>query len=280
MNEPNAAAPDAAPLVVIAVSDGTGETVAQLVHAALVQFEGAEVAVLRRGRLRTIEALREVVAEAAARQAIVCHTLVSNELRQAMSAEARAHGVDAHDMIGPVLDRLAGRLKLLPRQKPGLMRHLVADKSREIEAVEFAFRHDDGQNSKDLRKAEVVLVGISRTKKTPTMLYLAYRGWFAANVPLVPEVPPPENLRKVSARRVFCLTIDPLRLKELRRSRAKHERIPAESYLAERQIQKELDHADALCRRHGWQRIDATGKPVEEIGREIIALLPKRRAKR
>jgi [pyruvate, water dikinase]-phosphate phosphotransferase / [pyruvate, water dikinase] kinase len=264
-------------LTIFAVSDGTGRTAAQLVRAALAQFEGAEVEVIERGGVRAVERLREVVAEARRREAVLCHTLVSHSLREAMLVEARAQGVDAHDMMGPVLDRIAQRLNISPRQMPGLMKHLLASKSREIEAVEFAFHHDDGQHVEDLKRAEVVLVGVSRTKKTPTTLYLAYRGWFAANVPLVPDIPPPEELTALPAGRVFCLMIAPERLKELRRSRAQHERIPAESYLADKQILREIRYAEQLCDRHGWERIDATGRPVEEIAREIVALLPKRR---
>jgi regulator of PEP synthase PpsR (kinase-PPPase family) len=268
------------PLAVLVVSDGTGATAARLARAAILQFEQARVDLVRYGNVRTAEQVREVIREAAEREALVFHTLVSDELRHLMLSEAHAHGVDAHDMIGPLLDRLARRLRLSPRQRPGLMKQIVAAKSREIEAVEFAFRHDDGQRVEDLGRAEVVLVGVSRTKKTPTGLYLAYRGWFAANVPLIADIPPPDELLKVPRKRVFCLMIGAERLKELRRSRAKYEKIPAESYLAEKQILKELHYADTLCRRQGWQRIEATGKPVEEIGREIIALLPKRRRAR
>ena len=147
--------------------------------------------------------------EAAAGETIIMHTLVSDELRRLMVAEARLHGVDSLDMMGPILDRLARHLKLTPQEKPGLFQQLVEARTREIEAVAFAFRHDDGQNAADLGRAEVVLVGISRTMKTPTMLYLAYRGWFAANVPLVPGIAPPKQLLAVPAERAFCLVCRP-----------------------------------------------------------------------
>ena len=190
-----------------------------------------------------------------------------------MRTEARPHGVDALDIMGPILERLTIHLKIEPQEKPGLFEDLAEAKTREIEAVSFAFRHDDGQNPEGLDRAEVVLVGVSRTVKTPTMLYLAYRGWFAANVPLAPDVPPPPALLAVPADRVFCLTMAPEKLQQLRRSRAEEESIPLHPYASLEQIRAELAYVDDLCRKHQWQRIDATGKSVEEVAREIIGWL-------
>ena len=262
-------------LTIYAVSDGTGETAERVVQAALTQFDNAPVHLVQRGYVRTAGQVQAVVREAAGGNSIIFHTLVSDELRCVMLAESRSHDVDSLDMIGPMLDRMATHLGLTPQQKPGLLKQLVEAKSREIEAVEYAFRHDDGQNIADLDRAEVVLVGVSRTMKTPTMLYLAYRGWFAANVPLIPEVPPPPALLAVPAERVFCLLMAPGRLLELRRVRADQEAIPTETYASPEQIRKELRHAEQACLEHHWRSITATGKSVEEVGREIIALLPE-----
>jgi regulator of PEP synthase PpsR (kinase-PPPase family) len=216
-----------------------------------------------------------VVREAAAAGALVFHTLVAARLRRLMLEECRLHGVDAMDLMGPLLDRLAWRLKFTPREKPGLFKQLSAAKSRQIEAVDYAFHHDDGQNPDGLGRAEILLVGVSRTMKTPTMLYLAYRGWFAANVPLVPELPLPAGLLAHPPQQVFCLLMAADRLLELRRTRASQESIPAGSYATREVVRKELAFADALCMKHGWWRIDVTGKSVEELGQEIIALRDK-----
>jgi regulator of PEP synthase PpsR (kinase-PPPase family) len=263
-------------LTVFVVSDATGRTAENLARSAMVQFEGAPVTLVRRGNVRTPEQVRAVVAEAAGRNSIILHTLVSDELRRLMLAESRLQGVDSLDWMGPVLDRLAHHLRLAPKQKPGLFTQLVEAKSREIETVAFAFRHDDGLHAEELDRAEVVLTGISRTMKTPTTLFLAYRGWLAANVPLIPDVSPPPALLAVPAERVFCLFIDLGRLRELRRARASYEAIPLEPYTSTEQVRKELRYAERLCLRHLWQRIDVTAKSVEEVGREIIALLPGR----
>ncbi|MBN2577625.1 MAG: kinase/pyrophosphorylase [Pirellulales bacterium] len=260
-------------LTIFVVSDATGRTAERLVRAALEQFGGAAVRVARRMEVRSVEQVRVVVREAAAAEALIVHTLVEHDLRRQMLEETRQQGVDALDSMGPLLERLTGRLQLSPREKPGLLRQLEDAKLREIEAVAFAFHHDDGLNAHELDRAEVVLVGVSRSMKTPTMLYLAYRGWFAANVPLIPDIPPPEPLLEVSPLRVFCLTMAAEKLCQLRHTRAVSTGIPVESYASAEQVRKELDYAARLCTTHGWCQIDVTGKSVEEAAREIILLL-------
>ena len=262
-------------LTLFAVSDASGETVEQVARAALVQFGDAPVRLVRRGQVRTEEQVRAVVQEATDGDSIILHTLVSDELRRLMLAESRLHGVDSLDAIGPVLERIAVHLKLTPREKPGLLRQLTEAKLREIDAVAFAFHHDDGQNVEELVRAEVVIVGVSRTMKTPTMLYLAYRGWFAANVPIILETTLPAPLLSVRPERVVCLLMDARQLRELRRIRASGQGIPAEPYTSLEYIGKELLHSRRLCLEHGWRSIDVSGKSVEEVSREIIALLPK-----
>jgi regulator of PEP synthase PpsR (kinase-PPPase family) len=172
-----------------------------------------------------------------------------------------------------MLDRLAVHLRLTSQQQPGLFRQLDEVKTREIEAVAFAFRHDDGQNTQDLHRAEIILVGVSRSMKTPTMLYLASRGWFAANVPLVPGLPLDRALAAQPPEKVFCLTIQSEQLRDRRCARAREEAIPAEPYASLAQIVKENRYAEGLCAKYGWERIDVTGKAVEEVAREIITVL-------
>jgi hypothetical protein len=261
-------------LYLFVVSDATGETAERVVRSALVQFESAETTVVRRGDVRTEEQVRQVVAEAAGMQAVILHTLVSDDLRRCMLAETRRQAVDSMDLMGPILDRLAHHLHLTPREMPGLFKQLGEARQREIEAVEFAFRHDDGQRVEGLPQAEVVLVGASRTMKTPTTLYLAYRGWFAANVPLVPEMPVPATLQSFPAARVFCLLLTPNRLLELRHARASYLEMPNEGYATLAAVRRDLRHSQQLAREYGWHTIDATGKSVEEIAQEIVTLLP------
>jgi [pyruvate, water dikinase]-phosphate phosphotransferase / [pyruvate, water dikinase] kinase len=255
------------------VSDATGDTAQRMVRAGLVQFQDAPVRFVRRARVRTARQVHAAVHEARQSEGIIIHTLVSDELRKLMYSMTRTHNVDAIDLMGPILERLATRLKLAPQEKPGLFETLSEAKAREIEAVSFAFKHDDGQNPDTLDRSEVVLVGVSRAMKTPTMLYLAYRGWFAANVPLIPGIEPPATLLAMPAERVFCLTMAPENLQQLRRVRAVEEAIPIDPYASPDQIRTELDYVEDLCRKQQWQRIDATAKSVEEVAREIIGIL-------
>lgn len=261
-------------LTIFVVSDASGQTAERVIRSALVQFPEAPATVIRRGHIRTPEQLRAVVREAVGHDSLILHTMVSDELRRLMLAESRSNSVDAMDIMGPVLDRLAKHLKLTPQEKPGLFRQLIEAKSRQIEAVEFAFRHDDGQYADELNRAEVVLVGVSRTMKTPTMLYLAYQGWFAGNVPIVPDIPIPPVVPSLPSHRVFCLAMEPSRLFELRRVRADYLAIPQKQYASLENIKKELRYAQRLSANHGWRQIDVTGKSVEEVAREIVVLLP------
>ena len=264
-------------LDIFIVSDSTGETATRVINSALVQFKDAPVNLIRRGEIRTDEQVKAVIEEAMGHDSVILHTLVADHLRRYMLTESRKYGVDAMDLIGPVLERLATHLKITPQEKPGLYKQLTEARSREIEAVDFAFHHDDGEHIEELSKAEIILVGVSRTMKTPVMLYLAYRGWFAGNVPLIPEIPLPEELIKLSSERIFFLSMNPYRLLELRKSRTISQQIPDTSYASIERIRKELRYSHLLCVKYGWHPVDVTGKPVEEVVWEILATLPNRK---
>lgn len=255
------------------VSDATGETGERVLRSALVQFPASDCRIVRYGGVRSPERVREVVKEAQHQRATVLHTLVSHELRSVMLDECRRRGVDAMDLMGPVLDRLTVALEREPREQPGLYAQLQEARVRTIEAVDFAFRHDDGQHARDLDRAEIVLVGVSRTMKTPLCLYLAHRGWFAANVPIVPGLPMPAILDALPSDRVYGLTMRPARLLEYRRTRAQYLHLPATEYADLPGIRAELHAAEELCRVRGWHLVDVTGKSVEEVAREVLDLL-------
>jgi len=259
-------------LRVFVVSGGTGKTAERVTRAALLQFENVSVELVRRENIRSVGQIRTIVREAQGDDSLVFYTLVNEELRRAIVSEAHLYGVNTVDVMGPVLDHLAARLKLVPMGKPGLLAQTEAAKTREIEAVEFAFRHDDGRNVSDLKRAELVLVGVSRSMKTPTALYLGYRGWFAANIPLIAEIDPPRELLSLPGNRVYNLQMSADRLRELRLSRSERDAIPAEPYACIKQIRKELKYARRWVNKQGWWSIDVTGKSVEEVSREIILL--------
>jgi regulator of PEP synthase PpsR (kinase-PPPase family) len=255
------------------VSDATGGTALRVVRSALVQFDDARVNLIERGHINTLQRIQTIVQEAAREKALILHTLVSSDLRRLLLQQSRLLGVDAMDLMGPVLDRLSVFLRSMPKEEPGIYQHLTEGKTREIEAVDFAFHHDDGQGADDLKKAEVVLVGVSRSMKTPTMLYLAYHGWFAANVPLILEIPPPQQLLELPKEKVFCLISDERHLLTMRNTRVKAYDLPPSPYTSPEYIRTELSYARMICRENKWQIIETAGKSIEEITREIIELL-------
>jgi len=263
------------PLSIYIVSDATGGTARRVVRSALVQFDVARANLVERSLVNTPERIRAIVKEAAKEKALILHTLVSSNLRRLMLRQSRLLGVDAMDLMGPVLDRLSVFFKMTPKEEPGLYKHATEGKTREIEAVDFAFHHDDGQGSDELDKAEVVLVGVSRSMKTPTMLYLAYHGWFAANVPLILEIPPPPQLLGLPKEKVFCLISDETNLLTMRNSRAKAYKLPPSPYTSPEYIRTELAYARMVCRDNNWRTVETAGKSIEEISREIIEFLPQ-----
>jgi len=261
------------PHIVFAVSDGTGTTAERVTRAALTQFH-QDVEVRRIGEVRTVEQVREVVQEAAHARAIIVHTLVSADLRQAMFEEGRRHHVHTLDLMGPLLERLSDLLGTPPLAQPGLYR--MEDFNRRIEAVDFALRHDDGRNAEELVHAEIVLVGVSRTGKTPLSVYLAYRGWLVGNVPIVLGVNTPAVLSRLPPERVIGLTVDPVRLAQLRQARVRRISQLVSDYADLHHVRAEVVYALDLFHRHGWRVVDMTSKPVEEAAAEVVALVTGR----
>ena len=254
-------------------SDATGRTAEMVVRAALVQFRGAEVELTLRPHVRTAADVRAVVEAAAAAGGLIVHTLVSAELRRVMLTEARAREMATIDLLGPLLLRLEDLLELSPLAKPGLFRDMEAEYRRRFEVVDFTVRHDDGQDPQGLLHADVVLVGVSRTSKTPLGMFLAWRGLRVANVPVVLGLPVPEELFRVHPRKVVGLTIKAERLLELRRSRLlTMETPPKFPYADVRQIWSELEYARKLCVRSGWPVVDVTDKSIEEVAAEVLVL--------
>jgi regulator of PEP synthase PpsR (kinase-PPPase family) len=259
---------------VFVVSDATGITAEHVLSAALMQFAGAEVEIERRPGVRTEEQVRQVVQEVAGAGGFIVHTLVSDELRQVMLRTGRLHNVETIDLMGPLLARLAQQLAVTPSGKPGPLGQLTDEYFRRIETMEFAYRHDDGRRPHELSKAEIVLVGVSRTFKTPLSIYLAFKGWFVANVPIVLKTKPPAELFDLPPGRVCGLTIDPTRLVGLRKVRHDHLGGAAGNYADPKHVQLEVEYALNIFRsQYGWPIIEVTDKPIEEISSEILALV-------
>ncbi|MCS6907984.1 MAG: pyruvate, water dikinase regulatory protein [Anaerolineales bacterium] len=258
------------------VSDASGATAERVVKAALLQFDAVNVEVIRIGEIRTKEQVCQIIAEAAANKGIIVHTLVSEELRHLMVTEGRAMDVVTIDIMGPLLVRLSDMFALKPKGIPGGMTPFDRGYLERIEAIDYTVRHDDGKNPHELHQAEIVLVGVSRTSKTPLSFYLAYRGWKVANVPIVLGIEPPKELFELPKHRVVGLTIRPERLAELRRSRVERLGTLPAGYADLSYIQQELAYAyEIFDRRRDWPLVDVSVKPIEETASEVLSLLGK-----
>ncbi len=258
---------------IVIVSDATGRTAEMVVRAALVQFQGADVQIHLRPNVQTADGVRAAIQVAAKVRGLIVHTLVSPDLRTLMLTEGRAHEVPTIDLLGPLLLRLEDLLQLQPMAKPGLFREMDEEYRRRFEVVEFAVKHDDGQDPRGLLQADVVLVGVSRTSKTPLSMFLAGRGLRVANIPVVHRLPLPEELTRVDPRRVVGLTIKADRLLELRRARLHQMETPPKfPYADPRQIWGELEYAQGLFSQAGWPVVDVTDKSIEEVAAEVLLL--------
>ena len=258
---------------VFVVSDGTGRTAKQALSAALTQFTGTEVEVIVHADVRSPRQVHDIVSEAAKAQAFIVHTLVTESLREHMLRESHKLNVETIDLMGPLLARLSNQFIHEPAQTPGLYNQLNKEYFQRIDAMQFAFNHDDGQRPEGLPDAEIVLLGVSRTFKTPLSIYLAYKGWFTANVPIIQDMEPPEILNSLDSSKVFCLTSNASRLPELRKTR--HERLggSAGSYAEPDFVLSEIRYAMRYYHLHqNWTIINVTSKPVEEIASEILAI--------
>lgn len=262
---------------VFIISDSSGLTCETVVKAALTQFNTTNVHIRKYSQVRTVEELRKIMEEAASVTGVVAYTFVIPELRKEIIALSLQHGVPVIDILGPVLSRLQDLLELSPLSIPGLFRHLNQDYYDRIECINFAVKHDDGRNLKDIDQADLVLLGVSRTSKTPISIYLAYRGIKTANVPVVYGRPLPEEVIKLPHSKIIGLTVDPERLREIRLVRAQKLKMSLEDpYINLQEIKKEVNYALSLFREHNYTILDVTSRSIEEAATAIMEIIGKR----
>ncbi len=214
--------------------------------------------------------------EARGFKAVIAYTIVIPELKEELLRLTAAHNLPAVDILGPMVEAVAGVTNVPPKLEPGLLRKLDEQYFRKVEAIEFAVKYDDGKDPRGLDYADVVLVGVSRTSKTPVSMYLAHKRVKAANIPLVPEVAPPEELFSISPKKIFGLTISPQLLYEIRQERLKTLGLTANAdYANLERILKELDYAEQIMKRISCPIIDVTNRAVEETASTILELYYK-----
>lgn len=270
------------------LSDGTGETALQMAQAALVQFPEQRTFFRfhRYSNIRTFSQIEVVLQEAAEKKATVVYTLAALSLRTFFIQKARQFQVSAIDLLGPLLSHFSSYFQHEPEYQTGLLHHLDENYFRRVAAIEYTVAHDDGKGLQDLPQADLVILGVSRTSKTPLSMYLSYQGWKVANIPLVPSLPLPEALAQVDSRRLVGLMIAPEELSRLRQARLSQLMISSYSpvysklekeYANIKSIVIEMDWAlSLLTQRKKALILDVTGRALEETAAEILQEMERR----
>ena len=258
-------------LTIFVLSDGTGETADQMIKAALVQFRREGLKVVRYKNVRADSQVASIFEEAHNVRAVVIYTVVTEELRTFIQKMSEQSGVPSVDLLGPLMTVLSQHLNKDPHPQPGLFHQVNAYYFKRIEAIEFTVKHDDGRYADNLEAADIILVGLSRTSKTPLSVYLSYKGWKVANVPVVKDIPLPEKLFQTDQRKIIGLIIDPNTLVQIRRERLlKMGEEPTGEYASYDHVVDEIGYCKEIFRKNRrWPVFDVTGKALEETATEV-----------
>lgn len=258
------------------VSDSLGETAELVARAAASQFNDGQFVLKRVSHVHDVDTINEVVVSAQRDRAIIAFTIVVPELREHLVSQSTSLRVRAVDVLTPMLEALESATGTPPQYRAGLLHQLDEDYFRRMDAVEFAVKCDDGRNTvSSLGQADAVLIGVSRTSKTPLSMYLAHKRFKVVNVPLVPEITPPEELFLLPYRKkIIGLTIRPDKLNLIRKERLRSMGLmEGSSYSNYDRILQELAYSDATMKRLGCPVIDVSDKAVEETASLIIEYL-------
>lgn len=267
-------------LKIIIISDGTGETATAISRAVMAQFKDREVFFTRYKNVRTTEQIDAIFNEAAIHHDLVMHTIVSGKLREYIAELSRKKHVRTLDIIGPALTAFSNFFNQEPTSEPGLLHAVNDEYYKRVEAMEFTLNHDDGRNLDSLHLTDVILVGVSRTSKTPLSVYLSQHGIKVVNIPMIKGQPLPKELFEVDQRKIFALTIDAHSLSEIRKNRL--QRLGANrhqgDYAEEDKIVEEIEWANNIFKENKrWPVFNVTDKALEETAADIMRLLNMRK---
>ena len=262
---------------VFACSDAVGETAEAAVRATIRQFANNNVQVKRYSHIQTEREIEEIITKIKSENGFIVYTLVQPELRAKMKQEAIKADIRAVDLMGPMMQAYIDTFDRKPMPEPGQGQVLDEEYFKRIEAIEFAVKYDDGKDLKGLLLADVVLLGVSRTSKTPLSIFLAHKGIKTANLPILPDMEAPEELLLPSDRLIVGLTIDPEQLLKIRTARLKTLGLPANSkYASIDQIERELQTANQLMDKLDCTVLNVSDKSIEETAGFIMEMLAER----
>ncbi len=254
------------------VSDSTGETAEYLVQAVLTQFQGLDPCFIRHRFVDSVEKIETLLDEARDKGALVVATLVADDIRSSLINRARDMGVEAVDLLGPLQNSISQWSGMDPLQMPGLLRRMDDKYFQRVKAIEFSIKCDDGKSQNLLPSADLVILGVSRSGKTPLSMFLANKGYRVANLPLVPEVAPQDYLWQVSSSRAVGLLISPEKLVRIRKDRLKIMGLDPDTsvYAQEKRVLFELNYAKEIMVKVGCRVYDTTDRSVEEVSQNIL----------
>jgi len=263
------------------ISDGTGETAITMLRAALVHHDYSQIHILRHKNVRTQEKCNLILDEVSDQKALIVYTIVQPQLREYIYNQCNQKGVASLDLLGPVLDRLDQFFGIAHKEhsfEAGKLRTVDEKYFKRIEAIEYTVRHDDGKSLAALGDADIVLLGISRTSKTPLSIFLSHKGFKVANVPIVLNQPIQAEVFRIDQKKIVAMTIDIESLKRIRLNRAK--KLGAESdsdYAGLAHISQEIEYAEGLFKSNRrWPVVNVTDRALEETASEIVRIVGAR----
>jgi len=258
-------------LTILAVSDSVGETAEQISKAVLRQFEIENKNIIRYSFVDEIKKIDDIVREAKETNSIIVFTIVINDLKQHLLKESKKNNVIAIDVITSLMKPLIKHFGLKSKEEPGLLRQMDEKYFKRVEAIEFAVKYDDGKNTRGIKLADLVLIGISRTSKTPLSMYLANKNIKVANLPLVPEVEPPPDIFRINNKKIVGLTASAEHLNKIRKERLKSLGLKDNaSYADLNRIIQELEYSEKIMKKIGCKTIDISNKAIEETAGLIL----------
>lgn len=261
-------------LVIYVISDSLGETGEQVARAAVSQFDITDYEIRRYSYVLTRNMVEEILQEAKKENSVILYTVVQSKYSQIITDFAIENDIPHINLLEGILNSIEKRIHKKPKREPGIIRKLDDSYFKRVEAIEFAVKYDDGKDPRGLKKADLVILGISRTSKTPLSMYLANKNIKVANIPLVPEAILPKEVFEIPKKRIVGLTNSPEKLNSIRRERLKALGLSGEAnYASMQRILDEIDYAEKIMRRIGCPIIDVSDKAIEETAGIIIDIL-------
>ena len=261
-------------ILIYILSDGTGETATSITRAVLVQYEDSHVETCLYPNIRTQKQLHSILNTVDPKNSIISYTFVLQPIRDEIQEICKKRNLPSIDILGPLIQNFNQHLVSKPEKKAGILHQIDEDYFKRIEAIEFSLKYDDGSTTKNLQKADIVLIGVSRTSKTPLSIFLSYKGYRAANIPFVKDIQLPKEVFELDSKKIIGLTIDADTLLKIRRNRLQKIGMQNKADYADKlYVYDELEQARACFAKHRWPVVNVTDRALEETAADIVRII-------